>query len=136
MICKKCGTEFEGSFCPKCGERAEERLTVCPVCGKERGESENFCSRCGYAYERENFAPSKKTAEDEKKQSSTVAENVSGTEEPSQTTESSADEAEDFVETDRKPATQEVKNPFGRLHPLPQFPQPRRRTSSKNSVRR
>ncbi len=131
MICKKCGTEFEGSFCPKCGERAEERLTVCPVCGKERGESENFCSRCGYAYERENFAPSKKTAEEEKKQSGTVAENVSGTEEPYQTTESSADEAEDFVETDRKPATQEVEKSVRQVAPVAAVPA----TEKKNVVK-
>ena len=51
MICKKCGAEFDGAFCPKCGERAEEKLTVCPVCGKERAEGENFCSKCGYAFE-------------------------------------------------------------------------------------
>lgn len=50
MICKKCGAEFDGAFCPKCGERAEEKLTVCPVCGKERAEGENFCAKCGYAY--------------------------------------------------------------------------------------
>ena len=51
MICKKCGTEFDGAFCPKCGERAEEKLTVCPLCGKERAEGETFCSKCGYSYE-------------------------------------------------------------------------------------
>ncbi len=51
MICKKCGTEFDGAFCPKCGERAEEKLTVCPVCGKERAEGETFCSKCGFSYE-------------------------------------------------------------------------------------
>ena len=50
MICKKCGAEFDGAFCPKCGERAEEKLTVCPVCGRERAEGENFCAKCGYAY--------------------------------------------------------------------------------------
>lgn len=53
MICKKCGAEFDGAFCPKCGERAEEKLTVCPVCGRERAEGENFCAKCGYAFERQ-----------------------------------------------------------------------------------
>lgn len=51
MICKKCGTEYDGAFCPKCGERGKEKLTVCPVCGKERSEGENFCVKCGYAFE-------------------------------------------------------------------------------------
>lgn len=51
MICKKCGAEFDGAFCPKCGERAEKKLTVCPVCGRERAEGENFCAKCGYAFE-------------------------------------------------------------------------------------
>ena len=51
MICKKCGTEYDGAFCPKCGERTEEKLTVCPVCGKVRAEGENFCVKCGYAFE-------------------------------------------------------------------------------------
>ncbi len=26
MVCKKCGTEFSGRFCPKCGEKCENRL--------------------------------------------------------------------------------------------------------------
>lgn len=59
MICKKCGAEFDGAFCPKCGERAEEKLTDCPVCGKERAEGENFCSKCGYAFERQATATQK-----------------------------------------------------------------------------
>ncbi|HIU81658.1 MAG TPA: zinc ribbon domain-containing protein [Candidatus Ornithoclostridium faecavium] len=53
MVCKKCGTEFDGAFCPKCGERADEKMIVCPVCGKDRAEGENFCSKCGYAFERQ-----------------------------------------------------------------------------------
>ena len=59
MICKKCGAEFDGAFCPKCGERAEEKLTVCPVCGRERAEGENFCAKCGYAFERQATATQK-----------------------------------------------------------------------------
>ena len=61
MICKKCGTEFDGAFCPKCGERAEEKLTVCPVCGKERAEGETFCSKCGYSYENARASKEKVT---------------------------------------------------------------------------
>ena len=51
MVCKRCGTDFDGAFCPNCGERAEAKMTVCPVCGKERAEGENFCAKCGYAFE-------------------------------------------------------------------------------------
>ena len=61
MICKKCGAEFDGAFCPKCGERAEEKLTVCPVCGKERAEGETFCSKCGYSYENARASKEKVT---------------------------------------------------------------------------
>ena len=50
--CGKCGTEFEGNFCPNCGKRAETELTQCPKCGKERVEGENFCAQCGYSYEK------------------------------------------------------------------------------------
>lgn len=59
MVCKRCGTKFDGAFCPKCGERAEEKLTVCPVCGRERAEGENFCAKCGYAFERQATATQK-----------------------------------------------------------------------------
>ena len=62
MICKKCGTEYDGAFCPKCGERTEEKLTVCPVCGKVRAEGENFCAKCGYAFERQATATQKPQA--------------------------------------------------------------------------
>lgn len=61
MICKKCGTEFDGAFCPRCGEMAEEKLTVCPVCGKERAEGETFCSKCGYSYENARASKEKVT---------------------------------------------------------------------------
>lgn len=61
MICKKCGTEFDGAFCPRCGEMAEEKLTVCPVCGKERAEGETFCSKCGFSYENARASEEKVT---------------------------------------------------------------------------
>ena len=50
MVCKKCGKEFEGLFCPYCGERAEQEMKVCPVCGNQRKEDEIFCSKCGYNF--------------------------------------------------------------------------------------
>ncbi|MBE6797031.1 MAG: hypothetical protein E7531_01655 [Ruminococcaceae bacterium] len=42
MICKKCGTEFEGNFCSKCGEKA---TTKCKKCGAEY--IGDFCTNCG-----------------------------------------------------------------------------------------
>ena len=53
MICKNCGKEFEGQFCPECGTKAAE-LQKCPVCGKERVEGEKFCANCGYNYTQQN----------------------------------------------------------------------------------
>ncbi len=52
MVCKKCGAAYEGSFCPECGEPADEALSVCPVCGKEREEGKRFCVKCGYDFSR------------------------------------------------------------------------------------
>ena len=52
MVCKKCGAAYEGSFCPECGEPADEALNVCPVCGKEREEGKRFCVKCGYDFSR------------------------------------------------------------------------------------
>ena len=53
MVCKKCGKEFEGLFCPYCGERVEQEMKVCPVCGRARAESERFCANCGYAFDKQ-----------------------------------------------------------------------------------
>ena len=50
MVCKKCGREFDGSFCPYCGERAEQEMTACPVCGREKADGVNFCANCGYSF--------------------------------------------------------------------------------------
>ena len=50
MVCKKCGREFDGSFCPYCGERAAQEMTVCPVCGREKADGVNFCANCGYSF--------------------------------------------------------------------------------------
>lgn len=51
MICKHCGTEFEGNFCPNCGTRAQTEETACPVCGAPHKAGERFCSGCGYQFE-------------------------------------------------------------------------------------
>lgn len=42
MKCKKCGTEFEGNFCSKCGEKS---TTQCKKCGAEY--IGDFCTNCG-----------------------------------------------------------------------------------------
>ncbi len=56
MECKNCGTEYEGRFCPECGNECKEQgqtdcVTVCPQCGSERAGKVKFCVNCGYNYE-------------------------------------------------------------------------------------
>ena len=53
--CKKCGREFEGKFCPECGEpwRAEVER-VCPHCKAVIKGKANFCSECGYSLVKQN----------------------------------------------------------------------------------
>ena len=36
MKCTKCGAEFDGNYCPKCG--------------KERGANDRLCKNCGYSF--------------------------------------------------------------------------------------
>ena len=56
MKCEKCGTEFEGHFCPECGEAAVKTKNVCAECGMEF--EGNFCSNCGRsAKEKEVLCP-------------------------------------------------------------------------------
>lgn len=52
MQCKKCGTTFEGKFCPKCGTPVNETQPVCPVCGKPRLAEARFCSNCGHDFQK------------------------------------------------------------------------------------
>ncbi len=50
--CKKCGTEFEGKFCPECGEKWQEQPRdekICPHCGSPVNVSAKFCPECGYS---------------------------------------------------------------------------------------
>ena len=52
MICKNCGKEFEGNFCPECGTRIEQQeMTQCPNCGAERVDNGKFCVNCGYNFD-------------------------------------------------------------------------------------
>ena len=44
--CPACGAQFEGKFCPECGEKyVAEDAWVCPTCGKEC--TGKFCADCG-----------------------------------------------------------------------------------------
>ena len=45
--CTKCGTEFEGKFCPECGTAVSGK-PGCPRCGSELNEGVKFCPNCGY----------------------------------------------------------------------------------------
>lgn len=62
MRCLKCGTEFEGSFCPECGTKAEpdtydntERAyTKCRNCGTEYDGM--YCPECGTKAKDPGFA--------------------------------------------------------------------------------
>ena len=47
--CFKCGTEFEGNFCPECGEKYQEEK-ICPKCGAKQEGSARFCGSCGYSF--------------------------------------------------------------------------------------
>ena len=48
--CFRCGTEFEGNYCPECGTRWQEEKT-CPSCGATLGGGTKYCSHCGYSFQ-------------------------------------------------------------------------------------
>lgn len=47
--CVRCGTEFEGSFCPECGAKWEDEK-ICPNCGAQLKTETKFCPQCGYSF--------------------------------------------------------------------------------------
>ncbi|MDE6676992.1 MAG: hypothetical protein K2K12_04715, partial [Clostridia bacterium] len=49
LACTKCGTEFEGNFCPECGTSSQKEK-ACPLCGVTLGGSVKFCTNCGYFF--------------------------------------------------------------------------------------
>lgn len=46
--CEHCGAEFDGKFCPECGQKREEKL-FCSECGNEVSSGMKFCNNCGHA---------------------------------------------------------------------------------------
>ena len=44
--CTKCGKEFDGKFCPECGERFVDK-EACPKCGALMERNSTFCAECG-----------------------------------------------------------------------------------------
>lgn len=54
MICSRCSTEFEGNYCPSCGQSTLSKK--CPRCSTETTGA--FCPTCGYSFAQpENAAP-------------------------------------------------------------------------------
>ncbi|MDE6676853.1 MAG: zinc ribbon domain-containing protein, partial [Clostridia bacterium] len=53
--CPQCGTEFEGKFCPECGNRWQEEKT-CPKCGAHLSGGAKFCNNCGFAFTQQTTA--------------------------------------------------------------------------------
>ncbi len=45
-ICSNCGKEFDGKFCPECGEKFVDK-NACPKCGSPVKPDEKFCTECG-----------------------------------------------------------------------------------------
>ena len=47
--CLKCGAEFEGKFCPKCGTKYETEK-ICPECNTTVPFLQHYCTECGYSF--------------------------------------------------------------------------------------
>lgn len=54
--CLHCGTEFEGNFCPECGEKWEAERT-CPHCGAVFPPNAKFCPECGEKWQEGKTCP-------------------------------------------------------------------------------
>lgn len=55
MKCSKCGYEYEGKFCPECGQSAPGTKTRCKNCGTEfEGK---FCTNCGQSVDANQSSP-------------------------------------------------------------------------------
>ncbi len=52
--CSKCGHEFEGKFCPECGEKFVDD-TLCPRCGTKHEPNVKFCPECGLRLDGKKF---------------------------------------------------------------------------------
>lgn len=53
--CPRCGTEFEGNWCPNCGAQINP-VKICPNCKTKLKPEAKFCTECGYSFEK-NEAP-------------------------------------------------------------------------------
>lgn len=45
--CTNCGTEFDGKFCPECGQKWVDKNS-CPQCGSKLAADVKFCPECGH----------------------------------------------------------------------------------------
>lgn len=69
--CTKCGREYEGNFCPDCGE-PRARNNFCPNCGAKLEGDCNVCPNCGH-----NLAAQNESVEDKRKKQNNLARNLS-----------------------------------------------------------
>lgn len=58
LKCENCGKEFDETFCPECGTKAEVQ-TVCSHCGAVLKQDANFCPQCGKSVSAEVAEPAK-----------------------------------------------------------------------------
>ncbi|MBO4308416.1 MAG: leucine-rich repeat protein [Clostridia bacterium] len=49
--CPNCGNDFEGNFCPQCGQALAQKQ-ICPKCKSPLAENAKFCATCGYSLEK------------------------------------------------------------------------------------
>ncbi len=49
--CPRCGTEFEGNWCPNCGAQINP-VKICPNCKTKLKPEAKFCTECGYSFEK------------------------------------------------------------------------------------